>query len=121
MRFPPDVAQRLRSHNLDVVGANCRQRTADGWTAFKDGKQVSSAGKVGTERVDTLGMGVTLIKTSVFSRLPRPWFPMQWDSTVGKYVGEDVGFCLAAKAAGINIWIDHSLSSDIRHTATEER
>src|SRR6185503_9300822 len=37
MRFPPDTAQLLKTHNLDVVGANCRQRTQNGWTAFKNG------------------------------------------------------------------------------------
>jgi hypothetical protein len=116
MRFPPDTPERLLKHDLDIVGANCPQRTQKGTTAFIGQKQVPSLGKSGLQKVDSLGMGVTLIKTSVFDKIPAPWFATPYDGN--KFVGEDVFFCHKAREHGFNIWIDHELSLEIKHTGT---
>lgn len=120
MRFPPDTAIRLRARDRAIVGANCRQRTQQEWTARRDGRFVSSTGRSGLDTVDTLGMGVTLIATEVFNRLEAPWFDQPYDSGTGKHIGEDVSFCLKARAAGFTIHIDHDLSQQIRHAGLVE-
>ena len=42
MRFPAYTLQLLLAHDLDIVGANCIQRTQQEFTARKNGKFVSS-------------------------------------------------------------------------------
>jgi len=122
MRFPPDTLERLLKHKKDIVGANCRQRTQDQWTATKNGKFVSSS--KGLEEVDTLGFGVTLIDMNVFTgklrKLPEPWFAMPYHTQDKKLVGEDVYFCTVAKENGFKIWVDHDLSQEVKHTGSVE-
>jgi Anp1 len=118
MRFPPDTLQQLLRRGLDIVGANCSQRMKKEFTARARGCFISSVGKTGIEKVDTLGMGVTLIKREVFEKLPEPWFFMQSDGT--KDIGEDVNFCLLAGKHGIKIHIDHDLSQQVRHAGIVE-
>lgn len=118
MRFPEDTLKKLLSHNLDIVGANCKQRTQDEFTARKNGKFISSKNKTGIEEVDIVGCGVTLIKTDVFKKLDKPWFSMPWDGK--SHIGEDVFFCTIAKDAGFKIFIDHDLSQNIRHVGDIE-
>lgn len=120
MRFPHDTLKRLLSHNVYIIGANCKQRTRDEWTARKDGQFISSVGKQGIEEVDTIGMGVTLIRTDAFRSLPEPWFSTPFDGKLEKHVGEDVYFCELARDAGISIFIDHDLSQHVRHAGLVE-
>lgn len=124
MRFPPDALERLLKHNKDIVASNAKSRTADSWCAFKQGKQVSSEGKKGLEEVETVGFGVVLIKTEVFTSklraLPPHIFSMPFDNSTGKFVGEDVYFCTIARENGYKIWIDHDLSQEVKHTGTVE-
>lgn len=113
MRFPPDALERLLAYKHDVIGANCKHRQSDKWTAG-----VSSKGKKGTDVVKGLGFGVTLIRTEVFLRMPEPWFATPFDGE--KFVGEDVFFCHKAKEAGYKVWIDHDLSQEVKHTGSKE-
>lgn len=124
MRFPSDTIERLLKANKDIVGANCKQRTQDEWTARKGDKFVSSTGRTGLEEVDTLGFGVTLIDMKVFNgalrKIPEPWFAMPYHTRDKKLVGEDVYFCTVAKEQGFKIWIDHDLSQEVKHTGSQE-
>lgn len=120
MRFPADTIDEFLNTHVGIIAANCRQRTQDAWTARKNGQWVSSAGRSGIERVDSVGTGVMMIDMNVFRGLEPPWFPFEWDAGTGKYVGEDVGFCRKATAAGYQIWIDHTLSQQVRHIGTVE-
>jgi hypothetical protein len=117
MRFPKDSLKRLLSHDLDIVGANCKQRTQNEFTARKEDKFISSKDKTGLEEVDTLGFGVTLIRTSIFD-LSEPWFGMPFDGK--KYIGEDVFFCHKAKEKGYQVWVDHDLSKEVKHIGAIE-
>jgi len=118
MRFPPETLSMLLKHDLDIVGANCVQRTQKQFTARRDGQFVSSIDKKGIERVDTLGFGVTLIKAEVFRKMQEPWFHTPFDGE--KHVGEDVYFSTMAGEAGFEIYIDHDLSQKIRHCGIVE-
>jgi GT2 family glycosyltransferase len=119
MRFPPTFVGDLIKQDLDFVAANCRPRVNRGnWTARKGDKFISSAGKTGSEEVDTIGFGVALIKADVFRKTPEPWFASPFDGK--KLVGEDVFFCAMVRKAGFKIHVDHDLSQRIKHTATLE-
>lgn len=118
MRFPANTIGRLWEKNVDIIGANCSQRTQNQFTARKGGEFISSENKTGIEEVDTIGFGVTLIRTNVFQNLPKPWFSMPWDGE--KHIGEDVFFCDLARFHGAKIYVDHDLSKEIKHTGTME-
>lgn len=118
MVFPPDTVQRLLSHDLDIVAANCIQRQRLRWTARKDQREVESLDRVGLEEVTTVGFGVTLIKTSVFNKLQVPWFDTPWDGA--RHMGEDIYFCQLANHGGYKIFIDHDLSQEVGHVGTKQ-
>lgn len=124
MRFPPDALERLLAHKKDIVGANYKQRTRDEWAARKDGKFISSKTKKGLAQVDTLGLGMILIDTTVFTgklrSLPPNCFSQPFDASVGTFVGEDVFFCTIAIEQGFQIWVDHDLSKEMKHIGSVE-
>lgn len=125
MRFPPDVLLRLLNHRQDIVGANyCTRGTPARFVGFKrvgsdneDGgdRCLTLPNSTGLEAVDALGFGCILIRKEVFLRTEYPWFQNRWDAPRGRFVGEDVHFCLAAKEAGFQTYVDHDLSKEIGH------
>jgi len=66
-------------------------------------------------RVDAVGTGIMLIKTKVFKKLKKPWFPFFRTEYKGdpKVMGEDLGFCLKCLANGIEVWVDPTI--DVGH------
>lgn len=119
MTFPVDTIKRLVAHDKDIIGANYHQRVDPSkWTAKVEGLSFSSDDKNGIEEVDTMGMGVCLIKTDVFRKLPQPYFNMAWNGKF--YDGEDESFCNKAKLAGLGVWIDHDLSKEVKHVGEFE-
>lgn len=119
MRFPADTLDWLLAADVDIIGANYVQRTMpEWWTARLDGQSLSSVGRSGRQRVDSLGFGAVLINLRVFDLLPRPWFAMPYEGQ--QHLGEDVYFCRLAHASGLDVWIDHDLSQAVRHQATVE-
>jgi hypothetical protein len=58
---------------------------------------------------DYIGFGWVLIKQGVFEKLPYPWFAprkMKISDTVSEMTSEDVGFCLDARTAGFELWVN---------------
>lgn len=116
MMFPKDAFEMLLSRDKDIIGANYINRVEqEKWTAIRNNACVASTGKTGIEEVDTIGMGVSLIKTDVLRKLPLPRFYMHWNYDYGYYVGEDVAFCELARKHGYKIWVDHDLSQNVHH------
>jgi hypothetical protein len=119
MRFPDSALYALLDRDAPIVAANYVQRTMpEWWVARLKGHPLSSIGHEGIEAVDSVGCGLMLIRLSVFENLPRPWFPMPYDGQT--HLGEDLGFCRNARAAGFEVWIDHDLSHMVRHQGTVE-
>ena len=59
----------------------------------------------GLQKVDGIGFGAVLVKTSVFVKLgPPPWFKFS-------EVGEDLHFCDLCAQAGVEVWCDTSLEA----------
>lgn len=52
-----------------------------------------------TEEVQAVGLHFTLIRRTIFEKLPRPWFVYPPDETTS----EDVPFCIAAREAGFTV------------------
>ena len=55
------------------------------------------------------GMGFMLVRRGVFETLTYPWFmPMSNVNSKGAkiLIGDDAGFCVRAKQAGFDIWVD---------------
>lgn len=126
MRFPKDALIRLLGHDKAIVGANYTSRQIPpepvSFILTDEGKRWRRVPTLpeskGLERVDGLGFGVCLTKTSVLKSLDLPDKPMFWfqyslkNQTV---LGEDIYFCINAATQGYEIHIDHDLSKEVKH------
>jgi hypothetical protein len=114
MMFPKNTIKRLLSRDKDIIGANYIQRVQqDKWTALINNDSVISTGCKDIQEVDSIGMGVCLIKVDVFRKLVQPWFNTPFVN--GEYIGEDVYFCKLATTNGFKIYVDHDLSQEVHH------
>jgi len=114
MSFPADGIHHLLRPDKDIIGANYvrRQLPHDSLARAKNGKDQDVSGVV---EVDQLPTGFMLIKTSVFDRIPKPWFATPWNDDNENLTGEDYYFCDKARANGISIWMDADLSTHVTH------
>lgn len=117
--FPADTLKRLLAHEKDAVGCNYPKRGQPQYpVAVRDGQPLhttealAKAGKL--DEVDSLGLGVCLVRASVFSALEKPWFTFEPREN-GRHASEDVTFFRRLRAAGISAFIDHALSWQIGH------
>lgn len=124
MRFPKDTLKTLMAHDKDIIGVNATTRsepvkpTAKNMHINEDGSidwmPIYSNAKSGIEMADGIGCGVMLIKRQVVEALEEPYFYFE-QLPGNKLLGEDIYFCVKAKDAGFNTWIDHDLSKVIKH------
>ena len=124
MRFPKDTIMRLLRHQKDIIGVNATTRTepviptAKNLTINEDGSctwlPIYSNSLDGISKADGIGCGVMMIKADVFAKLQEPYFYFE-QLPDNKILGEDIYFCIKAKDAGIDTWVDHDLSMDIKH------
>ena len=71
-------------------------------------------------KADYIGFGWVLIKQGVFESIDYPWFApkmMQIGKDLYDMCSEDVSFCLDAKKAGYNIWVDPKIK--VGHEKTQ--
>lgn len=107
--FNPDLAVYLAHHgDLDIVSAlyfgrgphlpvvYVKDGSAD---PYKHYPLVEVPAKLC--EVDAVGLGACLMQRQVFERLPEPWFAFNG-------AGEDIYFCVSARAAGLRIFCDGS-------------
>jgi GT2 family glycosyltransferase len=103
-----DSALKLLAHDLDIVSGVCvaKQEPYNIHAGYlKDGRGFPDNSLVDTpsiKEVDWVGFGFVLIKTEVFDKIEGPYFSFPGDSQIG----EDIYFCLKAKAAGYKIHLD---------------
>lgn len=62
----------------------------------------------GLHKVDFVGGGFLLCKSSVFPKIEYPWFRrvLVGDDVLQEEIPEDYGFCLGARKAGFELWVD---------------
>jgi hypothetical protein len=93
MKFPDGALIALVRHDLPFVAANYPTRSNPPWpTAGADGKPVFSPKEAtGLQKIDQVGLGFTMIQTSVMKDLGEPLFAI--DPTQDKWPGEDMILC----------------------------
>lgn len=124
MRFPKDTIIRLLQHDKDIIGVNATTRTepvmptAKNLQIEKDGtcnwQPIFSNVMTGISQADGIGCGVMMIKIGVFAKLQEPYFYFE-QLPNNKILGEDIYFCVKARDAGVDTWVDHDLSMEIKH------
>jgi len=123
--FTPMHFQRLLNHNVDIVSALQAFEGGGGFTCGyidedyfrKNGYmeyltpetiEKSKRNEQGLIAVDYIGFGFCLIKKGVFEKMEYPWFRPEWFEidNCKDFSMEDVGFCINAKKAGFEIFVD---------------
>lgn len=116
--YPPDMIERLVSHDKDIVGAKVHIRYPPFHpTLFKYDSDVDDYYIVPDSEwrvpqlmeVEATGTGCILIKTDVFLNIEYPWFEFTKNKD-GKIVGEDISFCRKVRSAGYKIYVDTSIN-----------
>jgi len=118
MKFPKTILNALLEDRKEIVAANCTTRSMPPVPVAHDlnGERLQSYGRVGLQKVQQTGLAVCLIQADVFKRLQPPFFSMEWIPECQAYCGEDIYFTQYAKeAAGVDCWINHTVSRDIKH------
>lgn len=131
MRFPANTIEIMLARNVPILGVNATTRrepvmpTAMNLKLDRSDNEVKqvwtkieSRGKQGIEQVTAVGFGVTLIKTDVFKKVPKPWHDVIWTDH-GNVIGEDVSFCVKCLEQDIPVFVDHELSMHIGHIGTK--
>ena len=121
MVFPATVFERLSSHNLDIVAGTYSTRYATHKSvAFMSDDDASQrlTQRTGLHKVNSVGMGCMLMKTSVLETLPAPWFSFIWDNGIKRYSGEDIYFCNLAHDYDIPVFVDAEFSEQLGHTGS---
>ena len=121
--FHHDTLTRLLAHDVDIVsGLYCRRVAPFHPVIYMeeapDGDVVKYALQnqhSGLQQVVATGAGCLLVKTKVLEALGAPYwrFSQRPDGTM---VGEDIDFCVRARAAGFTVWCD--MDAPIGHLTT---
>ena len=106
-----DLIQRLLSHNVDIVGGKVHRR----YPPFEPILNVNRAHvdddiieRGGLVEVDATGTGCLLIRLAALEDIEYPWFELSRGDD-GRTIGEDIGFCYKAAAAGYKVFVDCSV------------
>lgn len=130
MVFDQDAVMKLLAHDVDICTGIAYQRGEPyapcAFILNPDTKcfhPTEVGEKKGMAQVDAVGGYFPLIKRHVLENTDGPWFvygdiSLGYNDNpdtdpVGKGIGEDIYFCVKAKMAGFEIWLDTSL--EIKH------
>ena len=107
MYFPSDTLERLLKHDKEIVTVeyNRRKLPLESVTTPLKERSETELYKAGG-----IGAGCLLIKLSVFEKIKKPWFVFGRDKKGKVVIGEDVWFANTARDAGIDSWIDPTIS-----------
>lgn len=110
MLFPPSALKQLLGHNKDIIGVeyNKRKFPLETVTAYLPDVEKSETEPF---KVSIAGTGLMLIKLSVFDdpKLDKNWFSFGRNAEGQNVIGEDGWFCLNARNAGYDIFVDPSI------------
>jgi hypothetical protein len=119
--FTPEHLKQLIKQDLDIVGAAYQYRVSPdlivaGFFDSCEGdvrvENFLSLHVSGLKEVDWIGAGFTLIRKHVLDSIEYPWYReliVEFEDRgelCARWVGEDVGFCMAARKNGFKIYCD---------------
>lgn len=122
MTFDADTIDRLLAHGKEIVGvaSNSRVLPKSPTVGLMDENgEYMHPDRTSPHKMKIpeslfkaffVGTGVMLIDMKVFEKLPKPWFKFTMDDNGQVTKGEDGYFCEQARAHGIDIWCDPTLS-----------
>lgn len=120
MAFPPDALLRLLAAKKDLIGAAYNSRVLPRRTVVKTQDETGATIVPDAATFPphpfvchALGSGCKLVRVEALSRIPQPWFALEWDATGALSKTDDVWFCEQAKKVGIETWCDPTI--DVRH------
>lgn len=122
MVLPAEIVTRFLAYDKDIISTNYVIKAKRGKCSFsctnEDFKTIPlTENDVGLKKVYIAPTGSMLIKTSVFEKVPQPWF---WHGKINHkgindIFGEDSHFCHEANKVGFDVWIDADMSKRIEH------
>jgi hypothetical protein len=123
MVFPSTAASRLLSHDKPIVAANYMKRGNplttvaykkngdwDSWLPLESSEKLV--------KVEGIGMGCVLMKSTIFEDMEKPWFEFTYNETSQDFMGEDFFMFTKARNMGYDVLVDMNLSRQIRHLGT---
>ena len=121
--FHPDTLTRLLSHDVDIVSGLYVRRTSPFLPVIYDKetddgdveKYHFSPQDTDLKPIVAAGAGCLLVKTKVLKALGSPYWRFS-QRPDGEMVGEDIDFCLRAKAKGFSVYCD--MNAPIGHLTT---
>jgi hypothetical protein len=114
--FPPDTLIRLLAHNVDVVALNFRRRLPPHDVVAYDLEGRAMVSGTGLVKASNVGLGLCLMRTSVFKDITPPLFEFRIDRH-GMITGEDAVLFGKILQAGFDIHVDMTLSAQCGHIA----
>lgn len=120
--FPRETLNRLMSWEKDIVCASYVKKKPPYMTVGKliqrPGDKLGKEAQVeanGLYEMEEIGLGMCLIRMSVFKNLPKPWFHYEYRRGSNVMTGEDILWCHEVRKLGYKIWIDAALSMHVGH------
>jgi hypothetical protein len=111
MRFPDTTLDRLLAHDRHIVGATYLRRTPP--HRLLGTPHPRGCATPGLTDMLAMPFGCMLVRRQVFEDIAAPWFRLDYEGT--QPVGEDIGFCRRAAAAGYQVFNDDALTLELGH------
>ena len=119
MRPPADICMGWYVRGLSDAGLTPVIR--HGSAGFEKSYGKHEMKRTGYTRLEVKGngLGCALFRTSVFQRVPKPWFKFV-DHVDGSVMGEDYWFCQQCAGAGVKLLVDTRVACGHIHERTLE-
>lgn len=118
-RFRPHNVRTLLGRGLDIVACTYpKRRPPHVMTAQAlDGARITPG--QGLVEASHIGLGLALIRASVFTAIGEPYFATPWLEADKRFIGEDVFFSAKARAHGFTVWVDREASIGVGHVGKQ--
>lgn len=119
--FSMDHVYTLINHNKDIVACACptKDPKREPLSVYTDGMFNRTEGDIlrtpigalttrGLQKVDWIGGDFCMFNRVVFEKMEKPWWRHEFIEFEGEkdQTGEDIGLCINAKRAGLEIYCD---------------
>ena len=110
MVFEPETLNKLLADDKDIICANYNYRSEPRCSMVYGLNEKNELIMLGnklpkeTFKCGAIPTGLTLIKTSVFEKLKKPYFFYEYNEEGVMESSQDVYFCQKAREAGFEIW-----------------